>query len=57
MKDIIVNPKATRAYVNGAIAGSKLYWYENAGHLVFIDEAERFNADLRELVRKTDGGA
>ena len=56
-KDVIVNPKATSAYVNGAIAGSKLYWYENGGHLVFIDETERFNADLRELVKKANGGA
>lgn len=49
-KDVVVNPKATSDYILSTIKGSKLFWYEDAGHLLFVDDADRFNADLKDFV-------
>lgn len=49
-KDVIVNPQATSAYIQSEIPQAKLFWYEDAGHLVFIDDADRFNSDLKTFV-------
>ena len=40
------------AYFNALIAPSKkLAWFEESGHEPFVDEADKFNAAMVELVR------
>ncbi|MGK6317309.1 alpha/beta fold hydrolase [Neorhizobium sp. DT-125] len=53
-KDVVVNPKATSQYILSTIRGSKLFWYEDAGHLLFVDDADRFNADLKAFVQQAN---
>ncbi|MDE1991832.1 MAG: alpha/beta hydrolase [Rhizobiaceae bacterium] len=54
LKDVVVNPDTAGHYVASAIPGAKLNYYEDAGHLLFIDQADRYNADLRDFVNKTN---
>lgn len=51
-KDHWVPPETSVAYFEALNAPSKkLLWFENAGHEVFIDEPEAFNAAMAETVR------
>ena len=44
--------QASMAYVEALTAPSKqVVWFDESGHEPFMDEAEKFNATLRELVR------
>jgi pimeloyl-ACP methyl ester carboxylesterase len=53
-KDVVVNPDTAGHYVASAIPGAKLNYYDDAGHLLFIDQADRYNADLRDFVVKVN---
>jgi len=45
------------AYFNALRAPSKnLVWFENSGHEPFVDEPEKFNASMLELVRPVAAG-
>ncbi|MBB3459388.1 pimeloyl-ACP methyl ester carboxylesterase [Rhizobium sp. BK313] len=52
LKDVVINPDTAGHYVASAIPAANLNYYEDAGHLLFIDQADRYNADLREFVFK-----
>jgi pimeloyl-ACP methyl ester carboxylesterase len=40
------------AYFNALTAPSKkLVWFENSGHEPFVDEPDKFNATIADLVR------
>jgi pimeloyl-ACP methyl ester carboxylesterase len=53
-EDILVPPVFSRD-LHGRIAGSALVTIEDAGHLHFIEQAERFNAVCLEFLRKHRG--
>jgi pimeloyl-ACP methyl ester carboxylesterase len=57
LKDVVVNPDTAGHYVASAIPGAQLNYYEDAGHLLFIDQATKYNSDLRKFVEKVTGGA
>jgi pimeloyl-ACP methyl ester carboxylesterase len=51
-RDHWVPPETSVAYFDALTAPSKsLVWFEESGHEPFVDEAERFNATMLELVR------
>jgi pimeloyl-ACP methyl ester carboxylesterase len=52
-----VPPETSVAYFNALRAPSKkLLWFENSGHEPFVDEPEKFNASMLELVRPVVAG-
>lgn len=57
LKDVVVNPDTAGHYVASAIPGAQLNYYEDAGHLLFIDQATKYNNDLRHFVEKVSGAA
>ena len=47
-----VPPETSVAYFDALSAPSKkLVWFENSGHEPFVDEPDKFNAAMAELVR------
>ena len=51
-RDHWVPPDMSVAYFDALTAPSKkLVWFEHSGHEVFVDEPEKFNAPMVELVR------
>lgn len=51
-RDHWVPPEASVAYFNALEAPSKtLVWFEESGHEPFVDEPEKFNASMVDLVR------
>jgi pimeloyl-ACP methyl ester carboxylesterase/membrane protease YdiL (CAAX protease family) len=51
-RDHWVPPETSVAYFDALIAPSKkLVWFEDSGHEAFVDEPEKFNAMMVELVR------
>lgn len=55
-RDHWVPPETSVAYFNALTAPSKrLVWFEESGHEPFVDEAEKFNASMIELVRPVSG--
>ena len=51
-KDHFVPPETSVAYFNALTAPSKkLVWFGDSGHEPFIDEPDKFNAAMVELVR------
>jgi pimeloyl-ACP methyl ester carboxylesterase len=51
-RDHWVPPETSVAYFNALAAPSKtLVWFEESGHEPFVDEAEKFNTSMLELVR------
>jgi len=51
-----VPPEASVAYFNALTAPAKeLVWFENSGHEPFVDEPDKFNAAMIELVRPVLG--
>jgi pimeloyl-ACP methyl ester carboxylesterase len=51
-RDHWVPPETSVAYFDALIAPSKkLVWFEHSGHEAFVDEPEKFNAMMVELVR------
>ncbi len=51
-KDPWIPPQASVAYFDVLRAPSKrLVWFEESGHELFVDEADKFNATMRDLVR------
>ena len=51
-KDHWVPPEASLAYFDVLTAPSKkLVWFEESGHEAFMDEPDKFNAAMRDLVR------
>lgn len=51
-RDHWVPPETTVAYFNALAAPSKqLVWFEHSGHEAFVDEPEKFNSTMVELVR------
>jgi pimeloyl-ACP methyl ester carboxylesterase len=51
-RDHWVPPETSVAYFNALTAPSKkLVWFEHSGHEMFVDEPEKFNALMVELVR------
>ena len=51
-KDHFVPPETSVAYFDALTAPSKkLVWFEHSGHEPFVDEPDRFNAAMAELVR------
>jgi pimeloyl-ACP methyl ester carboxylesterase len=51
-KDHFVPPETSVAYFNALTAPSKkLVWFGDSGHEPFIDEPDKFNAAMAELVR------
>jgi pimeloyl-ACP methyl ester carboxylesterase len=51
-RDHWVPPETSVAYFDALTAPSKkLVWFEHSGHEAFIDEPEKFNATMVELVR------
>jgi pimeloyl-ACP methyl ester carboxylesterase len=51
-RDHWVPPEASLAYFEALTAPSKkLVWFESSGHEPFVDEPEKFNAEMTELVR------
>jgi pimeloyl-ACP methyl ester carboxylesterase len=51
-KDPWVPPETSVAYFNTLTAPSKkLVWFENSGHEPFVDEPDKFNATIADLVR------
>jgi len=53
-EDILVPPASSRA-LHAGIPGSSLHPIEDAGHLHFIEQAERFNATCLEFLQKHRG--
>jgi pimeloyl-ACP methyl ester carboxylesterase len=52
-KDPWVPPETSVAYFNTLTAPSKkLVWFENSGHEPFVDEPDKFNATIADLVRQ-----
>jgi pimeloyl-ACP methyl ester carboxylesterase len=50
--DHFVPPETSVAYFNALTAPSKkLVWFENSGHEPFVDEPDKFNTAMAELVR------
>jgi pimeloyl-ACP methyl ester carboxylesterase len=54
IEDILVPPSSSRD-LHAGIPGSSLHAIENAGHLHFIEQAERFNAICLEFLAKHRG--
>jgi pimeloyl-ACP methyl ester carboxylesterase len=51
-RDHWVPPETSVAYFNALTAPSKkLVWFDRSGHEAFVDEPEKFNATMVELVR------
>jgi pimeloyl-ACP methyl ester carboxylesterase len=51
-KDHFVPPETSVAYFNALTAPlEKLVWFEDSGHEPFVDEPDKFNAAMAELVR------
>ena len=51
-KDHWVPPETSVAYFDTLAAPAKrVVWFERAGHEVFVDEADAFNATMAQLVR------
>jgi pimeloyl-ACP methyl ester carboxylesterase len=51
-RDHWVPPETSVAYFNALAASSKrLVWFEHSGHEAFVDEPEKFNSTMVELVR------
>jgi pimeloyl-ACP methyl ester carboxylesterase/membrane protease YdiL (CAAX protease family) len=51
-RDHWVPPETSVAYFDALIAPSKrLVWFEHSGHEAFVDEPEKFNSTMVELVR------
>jgi pimeloyl-ACP methyl ester carboxylesterase len=51
-RDHWVPPETSVAYFNALTAPSKkLVWFEQSGHEAFVDEPEKFNAAMVDLVR------
>jgi pimeloyl-ACP methyl ester carboxylesterase len=51
-RDHWVPPETSVAYFNALAAPSKrLVWFEHSGHEAFVDEPEKFNSTMVELVR------
>ena len=47
-----IPPKTSLAYFEALTAPAKeLAWFENSGHEPFVDEPEKFNATMAELIR------
>jgi len=47
-----VPPETSVAYLDALTAPSKnLVWFEHSGHEAFVDEPEKFNSTMAELVR------
>jgi pimeloyl-ACP methyl ester carboxylesterase len=53
-EDILVPPKFS-AELHARIPGSSLHTIEEAGHLHFIEQPERFNAICLEFLQKHRG--
>lgn len=50
-KDHWVPAEASIAYIDALIAPSKqVIWFDDASHEIFVDEPDKFNATMRELV-------
>jgi pimeloyl-ACP methyl ester carboxylesterase len=56
-KDVVVNPDTAGHYVASAVPGAQLTYYPEAGHLLFIDQTEKYNAALRAFVLKVSKGS
>jgi pimeloyl-ACP methyl ester carboxylesterase len=55
-KDRWVPPETSLAYLDALTAPSKkLVWFEDSSHELFIDEPDKFNAAMAELVRPAVG--
>jgi pimeloyl-ACP methyl ester carboxylesterase len=55
-KDRWVPPETGLAYLDALTAPSKkLVWFEDSSHELFIDEPDKFNAAMAELVRPVVG--
>jgi pimeloyl-ACP methyl ester carboxylesterase len=51
-RDRWVPPETSVAYFDALTAPSKkLVWFEHSGHEAFVDEPEKFNSTMVELVR------
>ena len=51
-RDHWVPPETTLAYFEALSAPSKtLVWFDHSGHEAFVDEPDKFNATMVELVR------
>lgn len=51
-RDLWMPPETSVAYFDALTAPSKrLVWFENSGHEPFVDEAEKFNSAMIDLVR------
>jgi pimeloyl-ACP methyl ester carboxylesterase len=51
-RDHWVPPETSVAYFEALTAPSKrLVWFDHSGHEAFVDEPEKFNATMVELVR------
>ena len=51
-KDHFVPPETSVAYFDALTAPSKkLVWFERSGHEPFVDEPDKFNAAMAEMVR------
>jgi hypothetical protein len=49
---VLLTPETSVAYFNALTAPSKkLVWFGDSGHEPFIDEPDKFNAAMAELVR------
>lgn len=52
-KDLWVPPDTSVAYFDALTAPAKqLVWFEDSGHEPFVDEPEKFNTTMAELVRR-----
>ena len=50
--DHFVPPETSVAYFDALTAPSKkLVWFEHSGHETFVDEPDKFNAAMAEMVR------
>ena len=55
-RDRWVPPETSVAYFNMLTAPSKmLIWFDGSGHEPFVDEADKFNASMADLVRPVGG--
>ena len=51
-RDHWVPPETSVAFFEALAAPSKQFvWFDHSGHEVFVDEPEKFNATMVELVR------
>ncbi|WP_344873606.1 alpha/beta hydrolase [Allokutzneria multivorans] len=54
LDDRVVDPAAGR-YAADLIPGAATSWYPECGHLPFVEQAERFSAELAEFVERCQG--